>query len=307
MQTILGVGGAIGSDLAKALKSYTDQIRLVSRNPQKVNDTDEIFSANLLHQEEVAKAVEGSQIVYLTVGLEYKAKIWQEQWPKVMQNTIDACKKQNAKLVFFDNIYMYDPEYLGHMTENTPIKPVSKKGKVRAKLVEMIFSEVEAGNLTALIARSADFYGPGINNSVLQETVLKNLQEGKRAQWLGRADKKHSYTYTPDAAKATAILGNTPDAYNQVWHLPTDSNVLTGKELIELIAKELNVKPRYMTVSRFLLRLMSLFSPVMGEVAEMNYQYERDYVFDSSKFEKRFDFRPTTYGEGVKAVVYGKQ
>jgi hypothetical protein len=38
------------------------------------------------------------------------------------------------------------------------------------------------------------------------------------------ANKKHSFIYTPDAAKATAILGNTPDAYNQVWHLPTDDH-----------------------------------------------------------------------------------
>ena len=43
MQTILGSGGAIGLPLAKELKSFTSQIRLVSRNPKKVNDTDELF------------------------------------------------------------------------------------------------------------------------------------------------------------------------------------------------------------------------------------------------------------------------
>ncbi|MCB0684622.1 MAG: hypothetical protein KDC32_27455, partial [Saprospiraceae bacterium] len=31
MQTILGAGGAIGIELAKALPQYTDRIRLVSR------------------------------------------------------------------------------------------------------------------------------------------------------------------------------------------------------------------------------------------------------------------------------------
>ena len=42
MQTILGSGGAIGISLAKELMNYTNQIRLVSRNPKKVNETDEL-------------------------------------------------------------------------------------------------------------------------------------------------------------------------------------------------------------------------------------------------------------------------
>ena len=42
-QTILGSGGAIGIPLARELKKYTSEIRLVSRNPKKVNDTDELY------------------------------------------------------------------------------------------------------------------------------------------------------------------------------------------------------------------------------------------------------------------------
>ena len=36
MQTILGSGGAIGVQLAKELTKYTNEIRLVSRNPLAV-------------------------------------------------------------------------------------------------------------------------------------------------------------------------------------------------------------------------------------------------------------------------------
>jgi nucleoside-diphosphate-sugar epimerase len=36
---------------------------------------------------------------------------------------------------------------------------------------------------------------------------------------------------------------------------------------------------------------------------EMMYQYDRDYFFDSSKFEKRFNFRTTPYEEGVKLTI----
>ncbi len=39
------------------------------------------------------------------------------------------------------------------------------------------------------------------------------------------------------------------------------------------------------------------------ELVEMMYQYDRDYVFDSSKFEKRFHLKPTPYLEGIKKIV----
>jgi nucleoside-diphosphate-sugar epimerase len=66
--------------------------------------------------------------------------------------------------------------------------------------------------------------------------VYKNLQKGKKAMWLADASKIHSFTYTPDAARATALLGNTPDAYNQVWHLPTSAEKLaltTGRNVLQ--------------------------------------------------------------------------
>jgi nucleoside-diphosphate-sugar epimerase len=302
-QTILGSGGSIGNDLAKELTHYTKDIRLVSRNPKKINETDELFSCDLTDRDRVMEAVEGSDITYVTVGLEYKTRVWQEQWPRLLENVIAACKKHNSKLVFFDNNYMYDPSYLGHQTEETPINPSSKKGRVRAQLVEMIMNEVEKKELQALIARSADFYGPGIRNSVLIETVAKNLAKGKKANWLCSIDKKHSMTYTPDAGKATAILGNADKAYGQVWHLPTASNPPTGREWIEKIAEELDRKPGSMVASKFMIKLIGVFNPIMKEVYEMAYQWDRDYVFDSSKFENEFDFRPTPYSEGIKKIA----
>jgi nucleoside-diphosphate-sugar epimerase len=303
MQTILGANGTIGSLLAKELFAYANKIRLVSRNPIKVNETDELFPADLTDERQIEEAVKGSEIVYLLVGFEYKLSIWQDSWPKLMKATIDACIKYNAKLVFFDNVYMYDINSIPFMTEESKINPPSKKGKVRNEIADMLLNSIKSGRLTALIARSADFYGPNNKTSVLLETVYKNFKKGKAANWFIDSNKKHSFTYTPDAAKATAILGNTPDAYNQVWHLPTDSNALTGKEMVSLFAKEMNVKDKLTTLPMWLLKILGLFIPIMKEMPEMMYQSDRDYIFDSTKFNKRFNFTPTTYNEGVKQTV----
>jgi len=304
MQTILGSGGAIGVELAKALKIYTNEIRLVSRNPKKVNESDELMSADLLNTDDVRKAIDGSEIVYVTVGFPYSAKVWKDVWPKFITDVIAACKEFNAKLVFFDNIYMYDPKYLDRMTEETPINPPSKKGKIRAEVAQMIMDEVKAGTLTALIARSADFYGPGIkNSSMLNETIIKPLSIGGKANLLGSVNSKHSYTFTPDAGKATALLGNTADAYNQVWHLPTAAEPFTGAQWTWLIASELGIKPRYQRVSTYMVWILGFITPIMKEILEMMYQNKTDYIFDSSKFEKRFGINPTPYHLGIKEVI----
>jgi nucleoside-diphosphate-sugar epimerase len=303
MQTILGANGTIGSVLAKELSRYTDKIRLVSRNPRKVNDSDELFAADLTQPDLVDKAVEGSNVVYLVVGFDYNLKVWEDKWPKLMRATIDACIKHNARLVFFDNVYMYDIRAIPYMTEDSPLNPPSKKGVVRKQIAQMITDEVKSGRLMALIARSADFYGPGNEKSFITAVVLNNIKKGRSANWFLDADKKHSFTFTPDAAKATAMLGNTNDAYNQVWHLPTDKNTLTGRELIDLFSKEMKSKTRITVLPLWMLKVLGIFMPLMKEMPEMMYQYNRDYYFDSTKFEKRFNFTPTTYQEGVRLTV----
>jgi len=303
MQTILGANGTIGSLLAKDLRNYTDRIRLVSRNPKRVNNSDELFPADLGNSEVVDKAVEGSDVVYLVVGFDYKTEVWLEKWPRLMKATIDACIKHKARLVFFDNVYMYDINAIPHMTEGSPVNPPSKKGEVRRQIALMLMDEVKAGRLMALIARSADFYGPNNEKSFINEMVIKKLKKGKSADWLLDTEKKHSFTFTPDAARATALLGNTDHAYNQVWHLPTDSNTLTGREFVGLFAKELNAKPRVRPMPMWLLKILGLFIPIMKEIQEMSYQYDRNYFFDSSKFDRKFNFKTTTYGEGVKECL----
>jgi nucleoside-diphosphate-sugar epimerase len=302
-QTILGSGGAIGIPLAKELKKYTGKIRLVSRNPIKVNDTDEPFPIDLSHIGQIDKAISGSEVVYLTVGFEYNLKVWQDTWPPFMRTVIDACKNHGARLVFFDNIYVYPPSAVPFMTEDSPVQPSSRKGLVRKELHDMIMEDVDKKKLTALIVRSADFYGPDNKNSALAMMVAKRFIEGKKAQVFGNMNKVHTYTYTPDAAKATAILGHTADAFNQVWHVPTTKEKLTTKQWIDLIAEELRIKPKVQTVPAWMVKAMGLFMPIMKEFPEMMYQFEEDYILDSSKFEKRFGLKATQPKEGIKSMM----
>jgi nucleoside-diphosphate-sugar epimerase len=299
MQTILGANGTIARELSKHLPQYTNQIRQVSRNPKKINASDELVKADLLDYSQTEKAIAGSEVVYLLAGLKYDAKVWQKQWPVVMRNTIDACKKHGSKLVFFDNVYAYG-QVNGVMTEQTPFNPNSKKGEVRAKIAITLLDEIKHGNIEGMIVRAADFYGPGALLSLTHSTVNERLKAGKGAQWVGDPKKIHTFTYTPDAGRTVAIAGNTPSAYNQTWHALTSPEKITGDDYVRMAYEVLNKKySSPMVMSKFGVRLLGLLIPVLREFVEMMYQFENDYIFDSSKAEKAFNVKATSYKEGI--------
>jgi nucleoside-diphosphate-sugar epimerase len=303
MQTILGANGSIGVNVAKKLPQFSAKIRLVGRNPKKVNSDDELFTADLLIAKQVNNAVKDSEVVYLTAGIPYKIKTWREQWPVIMNNVIEACKRYNSKLVFFDNVYSYG-KVNGWMTEETPYNPCSKKGEVRAAIAAKLMDETKAGNLQAMIVRGADFYGPQTPLSFINVMLMQNYAKGKKGQLMITDATKHSFTYTPDAGKAVALLGNTTSAYNQIWHAPTDKSVLTGKQFAELAAAAFGVAPEYMVLPKWMIRMAGLFNYNIAEAVEMLYQNESDYLFSSEKFEKTFPgFYITNYKEGINITA----
>ncbi len=304
MQTILGANGIIATEIAKELyKNFTKNIRLVSRNPKKVNETDQLFSANLLIESECDQAVKGSDIVYMAVGLPYNSLIWKEKWPIMMSNIIDACKRHRAKMVFFDNVYMYGA-INGVMTEETPFNPISIKGEARAEIATMLLKEMKKKSIIAMICRAPEFYGPANTQSGTNATIFDNIKKRKKLQVLVNDSTLRTLIYTPDAGRATALLGNTVDAYNQTWHLPCDSNRKTNKEFIEICSKVYGSKLNYMILKKWMIKIFGLFNSNVKEIVELLYQFDQDYIFDSSKFNNRFpDFKVTSLEEGITQII----
>ena len=302
MITILGAGGAIGNELVKLLVAKKTPFRLVGRNPKATPGATEALAADLTNQDQAIRAVAGSTVVYLVVGLKYDHKIWQEAWPRIMGNTIEACKRAGAKLVFFDNVYMYG-KVTGPMTEETPFNPCSKKGEVRATIATALINEWKAGALTGMIARAADFYGPETLNAVSNVLVFQPFSRNEKASWLVNDSVPHSLTYTPDAAQALLGLAERATTWNQTWHIPTTPSPLTGKEFVTLAAKEFGVAPKYRVLSRPMLRVAGWFNPLVRESYEMLYQSESAYLFDSSKFAREFGFAGTPYAEGIRTTA----
>ncbi len=302
MHTILGAGGVIANGLAKNLLAEGEPVRWVSRNPNLLPGV-EVYPADIADPQQARLAIKDSTIVYLCVGLKYDFRVWRVLWPKIMSNTIAACTEFGARLIFCDNVYMYG-KVDGKMTEDTAYNPSSKKGDLRARIATSLMSEVRKEHITAIIARAADFYGPQAEKTgIANRLVFENLAKKKSAQWLGNTHSKHSFTYTPDAVRAIQMLAKSGDSWNQVWHLPTAGSPLTGREFIRLAAEAMGSEPNFTVLKPWMIRVAGLFNRTIGELFEMNYQFEYDYIFDSSKFENAFQFQPTSYREGILATA----
>lgn len=303
--TILGAGGSVANALVPLLDARNLPVRLVGRRPASIAGA-EIRTADLTHRQQTIDAITGSSIVYLLAGLKYDHKLWAEAWPLIMDNAIEACKQVGARLIFFDNVYMYGP-VRGPMTEQTPYNPRSKKGQVRAAVATTLERAWKAGEITAMIARSADFYGPGAKNGIPNAMVFEPMSQRKTPMCLVNDALPHSYTYVPDAAQALLKLAESDSAWNQVWHLPTAPQPLTSREFITAAAAAMGRPEKYRTLSRFMVKIAGLFNGTIREVHEMLYQNDRPYLFDSSKFARAFGFAGTPYAEGIRITAESYQ
>ncbi len=302
IHTLLGANGTIATELIPILQSAGEKIRLVSRN-SKPRPGVETITADVLNRDQVFQAVAGSDIVYLLVGLKYDIRVWRSSWPVIMRNTIDACISAGAKLIFFDNVYSYG-RVAGRMTESTILNPCSNKGRSRLEIEQMLMNEMQTGKIKAIIARAADFYGPRCNEkSATGITVFDRMKKNKTAQCLINADLPHSYTYTPDAAEGLYRLSQTESAFGQTWHLPSTLPALTGREFISIAAKFMHAGDKVQILPGWILKIAGLFNTEMKEIAEMTYQNKFAYEFDSAKFEKAFQFTPTSYEEGIRKTA----
>ncbi|KFF01730.1 NAD-dependent epimerase/dehydratase family protein [Chryseobacterium luteum] len=301
IHTVLGASGAIGFAIIKALQNKNLSIRAVSKHPMQ--GVKWVY-ANLMDTVLTQKAIQGSGYVYLCVGLPYDSAIWASQWPVIMKNVINACEKSNAVLIFFDNVYMYDPYYLpSSFDENTPQYTLTKKGITRKQISDMIMDAIRQEKIKAVIGRSADFYGPFAKNSPFYISFLERMLLDKNPYFLGSPDKKHTYSYTLDNGRALVLLALDSSTYGEVWHLPT-RKAITIEQIIEIFNGILKKNYKIKIIFPIERKLLSLFSKTIKEASEMNYQFEHDYIMVSDKFKNHFpDFHITPYELGIKEMI----
>jgi nucleoside-diphosphate-sugar epimerase len=303
LHVVLGAG-QVGVQLADILLGRGHRVRVVRRGEGGTARPGlEWRRADLADADAAAAACAGASVLYdCTNPANYGS--WDRTLIPLRRGVLAAARRTGAFLVSLDNLYVYGrPD--GPLREELPMRPCSRKGELRARLVGELLDAHARGELRATVARASDFFGPGAAAMALYgDRFVRGLARGRAAIALGDPDLPRSYSYVPDVAAGLAVLGAHPGrAAGEVFHLPVAWKDGSTREFVARFAAELGARPRMMRIPRWFFRAAGLFSRQLGAMAEMIYQWETPYVVDDSRFTEAFAVRATPIEVAVRDTV----
>ncbi|WP_210592961.1 NAD-dependent epimerase/dehydratase family protein [Streptomyces sp. GESEQ-35] len=299
LHTVLGSGPA-GTTLARELVCRGHAVRLVDRKGDgPAIEGVERYAADVSTVDGARTAVAGADVVYHCLNVGYHLQV--EVMPRIQDAVLGAVEASGARLVVLDTLYPYGETGGAVMTEDSPWKATTRKGRMRAELDERYLAAHREGRAGVVLGRSADFVGPGVVSSTLGGAVFPGALTGGEVPGLGDIDLPHSYTSIVDVAAGLATLGERPEGDGRVWHLPT-APAVTTREILAMIEEKVGRPLNIVTVDE-----PRPFGPFdeefMAEYAEMFYQHTEPQIMDSSAFEQAFGVTPTPLAETVDATL----
>jgi nucleoside-diphosphate-sugar epimerase len=291
--------GPVGRATAARLLSEGREVIVAQRNaPSDLPRGATFAPVDALDQDAVVKAVKGSGQFVVTIGFPYFGAVWRDVWPRAMKNFVAACKATGARMVFMDNLYMYGPQTTP-LTETMPLSDYRLKPAARSAATRVWMAAAAASEARVAALRAPDFYGPGVGLSFLGDTSIGKLAQGKPAVFVGSPDVLHDYAYVPDIARAIATLLAAPDsAFGQAWHMPC-APTRTTHDLLQIAADALDVRLRISAMPAWMLGPSAMFSPLLRELKEMRFQWDRPYQVDATRFRATFWSDVTPFETGV--------
>ena len=246
------------------------------------------------------EATKGAATIYNCANPPYHR--WTQEWPPIARNLLTAAEQHGAVLATMSNLYGYGPS-TKPFKETDPLRAPGIKGQVRAAMWNEALAAHTAGRVRITEARASDFVGPFVRIAHLGERVVPNILNGKAVAMLGRLDVPHAVTAIGDVGIALATLGTDERALGRAWHVPTAPALTTGDNIAALCraAGVPTVKAR--TMPSAALKMIGVFSPLMKERVEVEYQFAKPFDLDSSDFTNTFGVKPTPLDETFAATI----
>ena len=295
--------GAVGRAVTARLVARGERVTVIQRSdPGTLPEGARFVPADAVTGEGLARALGDAHTLICAVGLPYSGKVFRRDWPRLADSCLDACAATGARFLLADNLYMYGPQ-TAPLHEDMPLAGGGDKPRARAEVTRRWQAAHAAGKVMACALRAADFYGPDAPNSMLVGQGIQRLLAGKPAMMAFPVDHPHDYTYVPDFARAIELLLDAPEAdWGQAWHVP-NAPTQTTRELLAQAADIAGVDLRITILPDPMRRLLGLFVPVLAELGEMRFQWDRPYHVDAAKFVQRFGDAPTAFAEGLTTTI----
>jgi nucleoside-diphosphate-sugar epimerase len=295
--------GPVGKATAELLAGQGRKVRVAQRTAPKSLPPGVTFqSCDVLDAAQVMTAAQGAAQIVIAVGFTYSGKVWRDVWPRAMRNFLAAAEAIQARVVFFDNLYMYGPQD-APLHEAMPLKAYGVKPAARAAITRMWQAAAAEGRVKLAALRAADFYGPGVTLSHFGDSGFGRLAQGKAAMLLADPDTMHDFAYVPDLARHVVTLLDAPDdAYGQVWHSPC-APTQTPRQILGIGAPAFGVRLKVSALPMWMLPVLGMFAPFLREMWEMRFQWDRRYQVDASKWIARFGNDVTPFEVGARATA----
>ncbi len=292
---------ALGQAVMRALLKSGKRVRMVSRSGKaKVPAEVEVVKGDASDPNSTRETCQGATTVYNCAAPDYTK--WAELYPPMQHGILEGAASAGARLVSAESVYGYGPVE-GEMTEESPQAATTRKGRLRTMMSQMVLNAHQSGKVRAAIGRAPDFYGPeAVVTTIYGERVFYPVLAGKKVAVMGKLDNLHTFIYIDDFGTGLATLGQHEEAMGQVWHLPC-APTLTQRELLTMIFEEAGQPAKVGETPGAMVKGLALFIPVMRELEELLYQWERPYRFNHAKFEKAFGSTVTPHREAVRQTV----
>jgi nucleoside-diphosphate-sugar epimerase len=288
--------GAVGGAVARLLLARGEQVRVITRSGSGPDGAERVAADA---KSGLTQYVEGASAIYSCAGPAYDK--WTAEWPPLNAALIAAAEASGAVLVSTGNLYGYGPVD-GPMTEDLPLQPNTVKGRVRAQLWNDALEAHEAGRIRTAEVRGSDYLGAGAV-SPFSVTVLPKVIAGKRGVMPGDLDAPHSWTYTGDVARTLIAVADDENAWGRAWHAPTPAP-LSVRELAQRAAVLAGAPAaRVSSMPTVVLRLAGLADAAAREMVEMQYQWQRPFVVDSTAAKVAFGVEATATDDALREMI----
>ncbi|WP_432881353.1 NAD-dependent epimerase/dehydratase family protein [Kribbella sp. CA-245084] len=300
VQVVVGAG-AVGSAVARLLVEQGERVRVITRTGSGPDGAERVAADAAT---ELAEYVAGATAIYSCAGPAYNK--WTTQWPPLGAALIAAAEASGATLVTTGNLYGYGAVDRP-MTDDLPLLPNTVKGQVRAKLWNDALTAHKAGRIRTAEVRGSDYLGAGAV-SPFSVTVLPKVIVGKRGMMPGDLDAPHSWTYVGDVARTLIAVAGDESAWGRAWHVPTPEPISVRKLAGRAAALAGAPEAKVTKMPAAILKLAGLVDPAAREMVEMQYQWQRPFVLDSTAATVAFGIKPTATDDALREMIEkGKQ
>ncbi len=304
---IVGATGSLGPSVVKALQEKGKPVRVLVRSKEKAekyfgkDSSIEIVQGNASNQESLEGALEDCTHLFYLINVPYDQ--WREKVFPLLEASVKAAIKKNAKLVFPGNVYNYGYAQYNPVDETHPWEAHTQKGKIRIELENYLKQEKKERGLKYTIIRMPDFYGPFVINTFSEKAYI-NALKGKTIQWIGDLDTPTEYIFIEDGGKAMVTAGLSEKSNGEEYNVPAYSPI-TSRDYLTEIALQAGSGSKITTInSDFLFSALGIFVPLIKEVKEMLYLKRRELILDGTKYKETFGDLPSrTYKDGVTATL----